>query len=154
MGTMHHLPIGDRPAVCESCSARLARDNSGRVCSPCRRSELESMARRAALVTSDPVGVGHAFEATGLGGVAGHLGCSIEDALDVVVMLGLLPAAYRRRLPVLRQLVLLDGASHIAAAEALGLSRWTVATYRRDLGLDRSGPARQRRPDRNAAAIA
>ena len=154
MGTTHFLPTAGQVAVCETCSARLARDNSGRVCSPCRRSELEALARRAALVTRDPAGAGRAFDDAGLGGVAGHLACGIEDALDVVVMLGLLPAAYRRRLPVLRELVRLDRASHIAAAEALGLSRWTVATYRRDLGLDRSAPMRHRRPERSAAAIA
>jgi hypothetical protein len=139
-------------ARCGTCSARLARDNSGTTCSPCRRSEIESMARRSALVTRDPDGARLAFADAGLGGVAAQLRCTAEEALDVVVMLNLLPPAYRRRVPLLRQLVALERASHIAAAEALGLSRWTVATYRRDLGLDRT--ASYSKPDRSAAAIA
>jgi hypothetical protein len=37
---------------------------------------------------------------------------------------------------VLHRLLELHRLSHIAAAETLGLSRWTVATYRKDLGID------------------
>ncbi|MGD9701848.1 MAG: hypothetical protein AB7Q42_18620 [Acidimicrobiia bacterium] len=143
----------ERRLRCNSCSARLARDNHGTVCSPCRRGQIEAMAKRAALATRDADGARRAFSAGGLRGVASHLLCSADEALEVVVMLGLLPAAYRRRVEILRRLVALDRASHVAAAEALGLSRWTVATYRRDLGLDQTAAAYSR-PERSAAAIA
>ena len=89
----------------------------------------------------------------GLHGVAAQLQCTADEAIDVVVMLGLLPPAYRRRIEVLRRLVALDRVSHVAAAEALGLSRWTVATYRHDLGLDLVA-APYSRPERSAAATA
>lgn len=138
---------------CRSCSARLARDNAGSVCSPCRRAEIERLARRAALVTHDPDGVRQVFDADGLRGVTAFLACSADDALDVLLALGLLPAAYRRRLDTIRRLVEMDGLSHIAAGDALGISRWTVATYRRDLGLDRA-PGRYSRPARRAVATA
>ena len=146
----------DEPRTrCESCAALLARDNHGTQCSPCRRGQIESMARRASLVTRDPVGARQAFAGRGLHGVAAQLRCTADEAIDVVAMLGLLPPAYRRRIDILRQLVALDRVSHVAAAEALGLSRWTVATYRRDLGLDQTASAVDySRPERSAAATA
>ena len=151
----------DEPRLrCESCAARLARDNHGTQCSPCRRGEIETMARRASLVTRDPGGARRAFAGRGLHGVAAQLRCSADEAIDVVAMLGLLPPTYRRRMDVLRRLVALDQVSHVAAAEALGLSRWTVATYRRDLGLDvghddrTAARAAYSGPERSATATA
>ena len=138
---------------CESCAALLARDNHGPQCSPCRRGQIEVMARRASLVTRDPDGARRAFAGRGLHGVAAQLRCSADEAIDVVAMLGLLPPAYRRRVDVLRRLVALDRVSHVAAAVELGLSRWTVATYRRDLGIDKVAAAYSR-PERSAAATA
>ena len=140
-------------ARCESCAALLARDNHATVCSPCRRGQIEAMARRAALVTRDPDGARRAFATRGVHGVAAQLRCTAHEAIDVVVMLGLLPPAYRRRIEVLRRLVALDRASHVAAADALGLSRWTIATYRRDLGIDQPAGAHSK-PERSAAATA
>jgi hypothetical protein len=67
------------------------------------------------------------------------LGCSTADALDVALVARLVPAAHRRRAPLLVRLLELGPVPHVVAADALGLSRWTVATYRRDLGIpDRS----------------
>jgi hypothetical protein len=144
----------DEPRTrCESCAALLARDNHGTQCSPCRRGQIEAMARRASLVTRDPGGARRAFEGSGLHGVAAQLRCTADEAIDVVAMLGLLPPAYLRRIDVLRRLVALDRVSHVAAAVALGLSRWTVATYRRDLGIDRVAAAYST-PERSAAATA
>jgi len=145
--------LDEQRVRCVSCAALLARDNNATVCSPCRRGQIEAMARRAALVTLDPDGARRAFDARGLHGVAAQLRCTAHEAIDVVVMLGLLPSAYRRRTEVLGRLVTLDRASHVAAAEALGLSRWTVATYRRDLGIDRTARAHSK-PERRAAATA
>ena len=71
-------------------------------------------------------------------GVAKHLDCTLEDALDVLLSAQLLPFASSRRRQVLRRLVGLEGSTHIAAGETLGISRWTVATYRRQLGLARA----------------
>lgn len=111
------------------------------------------MARRAALITVDPPGVRRSFAAEGFAGVLNHLRCSRDDTLEVLLALGLVPAAYRRRLDLARELVALDGLSHVAAAGLLGVSRWTVATYRRELGLDRANRG-QRRSARTAAATA
>jgi hypothetical protein len=129
---------------CSRCGATLATDNHSARCSPCVRSELEHAARRAALATRDTAGVRRNFEESGLPGVALHLGCSLVDALDVVLTSGLLPAGYRRRGDVLRRLVELGDVAHVSAADTLGLSRWTVATYRRDLGLERTSSSRTR----------
>jgi hypothetical protein len=123
--------------LCSSCGGRLARDNTGTICSPCRRTQIETSAQRGALITRDRPRIKQAFESEGLYGVAQHLDCSPADALDVVLNAQLLPFVSARRLLVLRRLVGLTGSSHIAAGEELGISRWTVATYRRQLGIDR-----------------
>lgn len=143
----------DPRARCGSCAALLARDNHDTQCSPCQRRQIEAMARRASLVTRDPGGARRAFALRGLHGVAAQLRCTADEAIDVVAMLGLLPPAYRRRIELLRRLVALDRVSHVAAAEALGLSRWTVATYRRNLGIEHV-PAGYSRPERSAVATA
>jgi hypothetical protein len=124
--------------LCSSCGGRLARDNTGTVCSPCRRTHIETSAQRGALVSRDRPRIKEVFESSGLHGVARHLDCTAEDALDVVLNAQLLPFVSARRRLVMRRLVGLPNSTHIAAGEALGVSRWTVATYRRQLGTDRA----------------
>jgi hypothetical protein len=124
--------------LCSTCGARLARDNDDDVCSPCRRSSIEAAARRAGLIVRDPQGARLAFTNGGLVGVAVHLHCTREEALDVLFSLGLLPLTSHRRRPLLRRLIELEGDSHVAVADALGISRWTVASYRRQLGIGTS----------------
>ena len=125
-------------AKCTRCGTRLARDHAGTMCSPCRRTEIESSARHGARLIRDPSGIAAAFDAEGLYGVADHLDCSPADALDVLLSSRLVPFVSARRHELLRQLVALGDCSHIAAAEALNISRWTVATYRQLLGFDRT----------------
>jgi hypothetical protein len=122
--------------ACASCGARLARDNDDDVCSPCRRSAIEAAAHRARLIVRDAPGAQDAFRSNGLLGVARHLDCTADEALDVLFSLGLLPLTSHRRRPLLRRLIGMSALSHVAAADALAISRWTVASYRRQLGLE------------------
>ncbi|MBK5330996.1 MAG: hypothetical protein JJD93_03445 [Ilumatobacteraceae bacterium] len=124
--------------LCSSCGGRLARDNTGTVCSPCRRTRIEHDAHLGAFSAQNVPRIKAAFESLGVFGVAQHLDCSPEDALDVLVNAQLLPFVSARRRLLLRQLVGLNDMSHVAAAKALNVSRWTVATYRRQLGTDRT----------------
>ena len=124
--------------LCSSCGGRLARDNTGTICSPCLRTRIEASARRGTLTTRDRPRIKATFEASGLHGVARQLDCTPEDALDVLLNAQLLPFASSRRRHVLRRLVGMDDSTHIAAGEQLGISRWTVATYRRQLGIPRA----------------
>lgn len=124
--------------LCESCGKPLAHDHSGTICSPCRRTAIETSAHRGAETIRDRSGIKAAFDSFGLYGVADHLNCSAAKALEVLLSARLLPRVSARRDAVLRQLVAMSDVSHVAAAEALGISRWTVATYRHDLGLDRT----------------
>jgi hypothetical protein len=78
------------------------------------------------------------FEADGLAGLAERLDTELADAFEVALAHGLVPASYRRRTAVVRQLVECAHLPHVAAAEHLGLSRWTVASYRKDLRLHRA----------------
>lgn len=124
-------------AVCSICAARLAHDHVDTVCSPCRRSAIERAARRAAMIVRDVAGSKAAFAAHGLLGVARHLGCTPDEALETVLGLGLVPVVTPRRRVLLSRLLTMNGRSHVAAAAELHISRWTVATYRHDLGLDK-----------------
>jgi hypothetical protein len=124
--------------VCSSCGGRLARDNTSTICSPCRRTRIENVAHLSALSARDVAPIKASFDSLGIYGVARHLGCRPEDALDVLVNAQLLPFVSARHRLLLRQLIGLDGMSHVAAAKALNISRWTVATYRRQLGAERT----------------
>lgn len=139
------MPTTTVAVRCCSCGARLARDHRDTVCSPCRRGDIESSARRGAAIARDRERIKANFSREGLNGVATQLDCTNAEALDVVLVAQLLPAMSVRRQALLRQLVALGDVSHVAAADLLGISRWTVATYRGQLGLDKI-TASARRP--------
>ena len=123
--------------VCSSCGGRLALDQTDTICSPCRRASIERSAYRESRRARDYSGIKTAFDSAGLYGVADHLGCTPEEAMDVLISSRLFPFISERRRAILHQLVCLRDTSHVAVAEALHISRWTVATYRQQLGIDR-----------------
>jgi hypothetical protein len=123
--------------VCRSCGRWLARDHTETICSPCRRTTIENSAYREALIARDRTGIKAAFDSSGLYGVAQHLDSTPEEALDAVIRSQLIPVLSAPRRALLHQLVRLRDSSHVAVAEALHISRWTVAAYRRQLGIDR-----------------
>jgi hypothetical protein len=124
--------------LCSSCGGRLARDNTAKVCSPCQRTLIELSAHHGSVVARDSSRISAAFHSGGLHAVAEYLDCSPEDAIDVLMNSQLLPFVSPRRRLLLRQLVGLGDQSHVAAGEALHISRWTIATYRRQLGIERT----------------
>ena len=99
---------------------------------------IEAAARRQSRLSRDLTGIRAAFESGGLYEVAEHLGISPTEALDVIIDTRLLPFLSERRRGLLHELVSLRSSSHVAVAEALHISRWTVATYRHQLGIDRA----------------
>ena len=123
--------------TCGRCGARLARDHSDTVCSPCRRAQIEHEAQREAHTVRDGSVIKAAFDSFGLNGVAEHLGIAPAEALDVVIAARLVPYVSERRRAMLRDLVEMSDLSHVAVAKRLNISRWTVATYRHQLGIDR-----------------
>lgn len=123
--------------ACDLCGARLARDHVDTICSPCRRTGIESSARTGALIVRDRSQIKAVFDSYGVYGVADHLGCTPEEGLDVLFSAQLLPPVSQRRHGLLRHLVALRDRSHVAVAESLNISRWTVATYRQLLGIER-----------------
>jgi hypothetical protein len=122
--------------LCTSCGRRLARDHADTICSPCRRTTIENSAQRQMLSERDLAGIKAAFDSAGLYGLAKHLDMSPSDALDALIDSRLLPQLSERRRTLLHRLVNLRDSSHVAAAEALHISRWTAAAYRRQLGID------------------
>jgi hypothetical protein len=131
------MATGSAPILCTSCGGRLARDNTGTVCSPCRRTDIETVAHRGAFDQRDEPRIKAAFDSSGLYGVAEQLGCSPEHALDVLLNSQVLPFVSKQRRLMLRQLVVLEDQSHVAAAKGLNISRWTVAALRSQLGIER-----------------
>jgi hypothetical protein len=93
------------------------------------------------LSARDDAAVKTTFDSRGIYGVARHLGCSPEDALDVLINAQLLPFVSARRRQLLRQLIGLNDMSHVSAATVLNISRWTVASYRLQLGTERTPDA-------------
>jgi hypothetical protein len=122
---------------CHSCPTLLASDNPGPQCSPCRRRDLLASGSRVLpfLVKRDELLT--IFEADGLAGLAERLDCGLVDAFEVAIANGLVPASYRRRMSIVRQLIDCAHLPHVTAADRLGISRWTVASYRKDLRLHR-----------------
>src|SRR5215213_10471208 len=110
---------------CVRCHAFLARDNSGERCSPCWQAELVSRAAPLLSRPGDEAALRAAFSSGGVRAVARALGRSDADALELVLAHGLIPARMRSRADALRALLELDHLSHVGAARALGLSRWT-----------------------------
>jgi hypothetical protein len=85
------------------------------------------------------------FDSSGLYGVADRLRCDPGDALEVLLNARLLPFVSAQRRALLHDLVALRDLSHVDAAAALNISRWTVATYRGQLGIDRHSSSCARR---------
>ena len=138
----------DTVTLCVSCGARLARDHGGTICSPCRRTQIESAAHCGSVAATQRSQLKSLFDSSGLYGVADRLRCDPGDALEVVLNARLLPFVSAQRRALLHELVALRDLSHIDAAEALSISRWTVATYRRQLGIERHPPSCARRINR------
>ena len=124
--------------LCTSCGGRLARDNNDSICSPCRRTLIERSALQQCLIARDRAGIKTAFDAAGEYGVAEYLETTPTQALDAVISSRLFPFVSERRLTMLGQLVNMRNSSHVAVADALHISRWTVAAYRNQLGIDRA----------------
>ncbi len=124
---------------CELCNAKLARDNASSICSPCKRGEIERAARDRATIARDRDSIKAEFETAGLPGVATRFGISASQALSMLLGARLIPAVSPRREQLLCRLVALGDVSHVDAADALGISRWTVATYRSQLGIGKAG---------------
>ena len=123
---------------CASCGARLARDHADTICSPCRRTEIERSAQLGYLVARDETVIKATFEVSGLYGVAERLGCTPAEAVDALIAARVVPWVAPRRRRLLHDLAALRECSHVTAAEKLRISRWTVATYRTQLGIGRS----------------
>ena len=135
MNALAHIDAS-RPAyrICERCSCRLARDNDDIVCSPCRRHlVIEKHFEIASMGPS--LDDQERFADTGVRGLADERNLSLEDAVSAALAEGLLPKRWRAAEPRLRQLAALDGLTHVEAAEVIGVSRWTIATWRDGLGL-------------------
>jgi hypothetical protein len=124
--------------LCTSCNGRLARDQVGSICSPCRRTLIESSARREVSIARDRARIKSAFDSFGVYGVSDQLGITPRQALHALFSSMLLPPVSSRRRLLLGQLVDLRDVSHVDAAQALNISRWTVATYRQLLGIERA----------------
>jgi hypothetical protein len=123
-------------STCATCGARLAHDHEDTMCSPCRRALIEKAAHHEALIARKRDLIKQTFEESGLYGVAHRFACDPAEALDVLIRAGVLPFASARRRQALERIVSSSRTAHVALAKELNISRWTVATYRRQLGIE------------------
>lgn len=125
------------PRSCPRCGCRLARDNTDTHCSPCRFA-LTLEAHRALVVDDEPKPEHrNAFKEGGVHALAEVASCSVEEAISLAIREGLVPRRWRSSEEKLLQLVKFEGIRHVEVAARLGVSRWTVATWRDELGLQR-----------------
>lgn len=123
---------------CERCACRLARDNAGPHCSPC--AARVGQERWLAPGWPAPVVLSAVdLEDLGVKGLMARHGITAEVAIPALLHSGALPRHIRRYENLVTRLVDMDGLSHSAAARQLRLTRWTVASWRRRLGLDDRG---------------
>ena len=132
---------------CPRCGCRIARDNHDSHCSPCRFA-LTLEEHRELVLDDEPIQEhADAFAAGGVYGLAEAADCSAEEAISLAIRAGLVPRRWRSSEEKLRQLVHFEGIRHVEVADRLGVSRWTIATWRDGLGLQRK---RRRSPSASA----
>lgn len=117
--------------TCSECRCRLARDNRDTICWPCRRSRAIAAQERSAIELRRR----EAFENDRIPGLARQMRTSTEGAIRYAIEDGLLSRRWRPHLGNLVRLAAMEDTTHVEAAKALGVSRWTVADWRRHLGL-------------------
>jgi hypothetical protein len=93
------------------------------------------------------------LETHGIKGLMIRHQTSADVLVPALMQSGVLPRQIRRYEPLVIRLVDLNGFSHSAAARNLRVTRWTVAAWRKRLGLDeRGGCAVGSRPEKGIAA--
>jgi len=126
------------PLVCARCSCRLARDNTERFCSPCaarlgrERWLTPGWASPVAISTND-------LATVGITGLMARHDMTADVLVPTMLATGVLPRQIRRYEDLVIRLVAMEGLSHSAAARKLRVTRWTVAAWRKRLGLDDRG---------------
>lgn len=124
-----------RRAACTACGCILARDNSNDMCSPC----TTATGRRRWM--SEPATASRSSSAAGFPGddvavISAPYSLGAEQAVDSLFASGTLPGRLWRYRHLLVRLVELRDLNHSAAARELGVTRWTVASWRERMRLD------------------
>jgi transposase-like protein len=128
---------------CDRCGCRLARDNMDDRCAPCSASVADQTALPAAPPANPEVGLRALAAAWGDGFEAFRRAARLEpaDAATLAVRVGLVPRRWQLTAAQLTQLSTSRQAASTELARRLGVSRWTVAVWRRQLRLERLSPA-------------
>jgi len=140
------------PQVCARCSCRLARDNTERFCSPCagrlgRERWMTPGGSTQLSITTEDLG------ALGIVGLMDRHCTTAEVLIPAMLSTGVLPRQIRRYEALVIRLVEMEGLSHSAAARKLRVTRWTVAAWRKRLGLDDRGQCVIRRGGPNLDSL-
>jgi hypothetical protein len=129
------LGVGVRTRrACTRCRCVLAHDNRGVNCTPCAR----HLGREALLREADAEGGEPRYDVLGR---ASSEGTSPEAVLVADLHLGRLPKRWRAKEDLLVAVVRHRHEPPNVAAANLGVSRWTIATWRSRLLLDGASPA-------------
>ena len=128
------------PRRCRECGCVLSAYNDNDICSPCRSSEIVAMYRGPLSIRTPEQLAEKGFDT-----YREALGVSTPEALDLAFTNGLLPRSMRGSAPMMARLVdECEGLNHLEAATHLDMSRFTVAAWRKRLGMS---PGRSRAGD-------
>ena len=129
------MTVLESRVVCARCHCMLAADNTNDQCGPC----LKTTAKARVLGLGDAAGSGFdpgvPLSSIGIESYAEHLGVSVSAAISQAFTARKLSETLRHAEPLLIQLVSLRALGHVAAAEELGVTRWTIQSWRNELGL-------------------
>jgi hypothetical protein len=130
--------MGEPRRRCQRCGCVLAGDQSSLLCSPCARAEMLAELPSVALVLPRGVHVDDLSRswAQGLDAVTELLRQDPSDAARAVWRAGLAPRRARLDEETFVVLVTERTASHTELADRLGVSRWTIASWRKLLPAD------------------
>lgn len=125
------MATSSAPRRCESCGCNLSQYNSANTCSPCRTATITATYRapQGIRTTAD-------LEKTGIVAYAMELDVDTLSALRIAVDNRLISPRFLDNADKLVRLIdTMEQMSHSEAARVLAVSRFTVANWRRRLGL-------------------
>jgi hypothetical protein len=127
------LPL-PAPKMCSQCSCVLAADNDGATCSPC--SAISGRQRWIVMSQNPSLTISAEDLATfGIYELILRNGTSTSAMISHLLNSGILPARLRRYEKLIVRLIDMPNTSHSSAARKLRVTRWTVAAWRKRLGL-------------------
>lgn len=127
--------------TCRTCGCHLAADNPGPYCAPCGVAVGRAPAESVPPAPTTAIGIRELTEiwSRGFDAFRDAAGLDPGPAAELAVALGLVPHRWQLTASQLAELASATGRrrTNSELARRWGVSRWTVSTWRREVGLER-----------------